>query len=409
VKKFNNIFRNLLCLAVPASAFLPAYAQTSDELLDQGRQAYLDYDFSGAGNKYAAAKKKLKKGESREVADIYSRQLDLARGFLERVENIVILDSLAVPKEEFFKAYRLPVSAGRLDNDSALPYEVADVEYVFTNEGEDFKMWAQLDTTGYYNIAESIRLTDGSWSEAHLAPLSLGQNGNAEFPFMMADGTTLYYASDGDESMGGYDIFIASRDPQTGEYLQPQNVGMPYNSPSDDYLLAIDELNGVGWWATDRNKLGDMLTVYLFKVNDMRRNYDPEEEEAPIEDLARISDFKATWQEGEDYAPLIAEVMSIKPVEKKKADFYFPMKGGIVYTSLDDFKTSAAKTKMKDYLDSLDDLNEEISRLDTLRREYSEGNGDSLKPEILSLEKEVEQKRVATKKLRNEIYRAEGN
>ena len=396
------------CAAALSVAVFPASAQTYDELLDRGRDAFLNYDFQEASRQYAAAKKKLKKGEDSEVADLYSRQLDLAEGFLSRVENIVILDSLSVPKEDFFKAYRLPVSAGSLENDKALPYEVEDVEYVFTNEGDDFKMWAQLDSTGFYNIAESIRLTDGSWSRPHLAPESLGQNGNAEFPFMMADGTTLYFASDGDESMGGYDIFVASRDPQTGEYLQPQNIGMPYNSPADDYLLAIDELNGVGWWATDRNNLGENLTVYLFKVNDMRKNYDPEEEEKPIEDLARISDFKSTWPEGEDFSALIAEISRIRPVEKKKSDFNFPMKGGKVFTTLDDFQTAGGKSMMKKYLEAEKSFDSDAARLESMRKEFAEGDS-SLRQSILSLEKDLEQQRRRLKTLSNDVYRAEGN
>ena len=85
---------------------------------------------------------------------------------------------------------------------------------------------------------------------------------------------------------------VATRDAADGEFLQPQNLGMPYNSPFDDYLLAVDELNGVGWWATDRKQLGDSLTVFLFKVNDLRRNYSPEDENLTA--FARVDDIILT-------------------------------------------------------------------------------------------------------------------
>ena len=50
-----------------------------------------------------------------------------------------------------------------------------------------------------------IRLLDG-WSEPE--PLmSLNEQGNVNYPFLMSDGITLYYASDGEGSLGGYDIF----------------------------------------------------------------------------------------------------------------------------------------------------------------------------------------------------------
>ena len=49
----------------------------------------------------------------------------------------------------------------------------------------------------------------------------------------MADGVTIYYASDG-EGLGGYDIFVTRYNTNTDTYLVPENVGMPFNSPYND-------------------------------------------------------------------------------------------------------------------------------------------------------------------------------
>lgn len=392
------------------AAFAPGVsAESFDEYISDARAAYQRYDFAEAARQLANARKKMKGDDliEKEESSLLQSQLNLAKSFIERVEKITVLDSISVDKAAFFKAYRLPASAGYLSDASSLPHKANDVEYVFTNEGEDFKMWAQPDSTGFFNIMESIRLTDGKWSEPVSAPDELRNGGNAEFPFMMADGVTLYYASDGEESLGGYDIFIATRDAATGEYLQPMNMGMPYNSPFDDYLLAIDELNGVGWWATDRNQLGENLTVYLFKVNDTRRNYDPDEEEANIADLALISDFHATQDPEEDYTELIESVRNISVEKKKKVDFYFPMKGGVVMTSLDDFQTSGGRAAMRKYLEAEKRLNEMSEELKSLRRDYARVSSSSLGQHILDLEKEIEAARVNLKALRNAVYKAE--
>ncbi len=228
-------------------------AQTvADELLDKGRKAYMDYDFDGASEHYANARKKAGKKASvefLETLDLYNRQLTMAENFLERVEKIEIIDSITVPKKTFFKNYLLPPSSGYLGDGAMLPNgaDADEVDYVFTNEGGDYKLWAQPDSSGVFRLMEAIRLTDGSWNPpAHLDD-ELSEGGDAVYPFMMADGVTLYYADNGDNSMGGYDIMVATRDAADGEFLQPQNLGMPYNSPFDDYLLAVDELNGVGW------------------------------------------------------------------------------------------------------------------------------------------------------------------
>lgn len=390
---------------------LTVSAQTFDEYMDAARTAYESYDFTEAARQMANAKKRMSSGDEIERAMFNSlqRQIDLSKSFIDRVEKIEILDSISVPKENFFKAYRLPASEGYIEGPEALPNKISEVEYVFTNEEGDFKMWAQPDTTRFYNIAESIRLTDGTWSKPTMAPLSLGGGKNAEFPFMMSDGVTLYFASDGEGAIGGYDIFVATRDAQTGEYLQPQNIGMPYNSPYDDYLLAIDELNGVGWWATDRNLLDDNLTVYLFKVNETRTNYDPDEEEYDIADLALITDFKATQDPDEDYSELLETIKNISSVKRKRIDFNFPMSGGRVYTTLDDFRTSGGKGAMKRFLEAERNLNSSEDQLSALRHQYHDNPSSSLKDRIRALEREVEKERENLKSLKNDVYHEEGN
>ncbi len=362
--------RELLFISSALLSFTMA-AQTVDELMDAGRQAFLRYDFSEAARNYAAAKKKARKNIP-PMLEEYEEELMKGENFLGRVEKLVILDSISVPKDDFFKAYKLPFSAGTLSTADQIPFrdeDTGEFNYVFTNEGDDFKMWAALDSAGNYTIRESIRLTDGKWQTPTATPDILNNGGDAVYPCMVSDGVNLYYASDNEDSLGGYDIFVVTRDAADGEYLQPQNIGMPYNSPYDDYMLAIDELNGVGWWATDRNCLDDDLTIYLFKVNDLRANYDPDETE-DLSSKAFLSDWKTTWGE-EDYSPLVKEVMAIVPgPARKKGDFIFPMPGGEIYTVMEDFKTSSGKTMMKKYINALKAFENKSERLSSLLHKF---------------------------------------
>lgn len=396
--------KKYITAALLLAAAVPAAGQTVEEYMDQGREAYLNYNFDEAQRLFDLARKKARKAIPEGIEED-ERKLSLAKSFLDRVEKLVILDSISVPKAEFFKAYRLPASSGRLTGADGLPFEEQDVDYVFTNEGGDFKMWSQPDSTGFYRINEAIRLADGKWHAPVQADSILNNGGDAIFPFMMADGVTLYFAADNEESLGGYDIFVATRDATDGSYLQPQNIGMPYNSPYDDYLLAIDELNGVGWWATDRNQLGDSLTVYLFKINDLRKNYDPEEE--GLEQLAAITDYKATWAPEEDYTAIIEEIMAIDPTaEKKRADFHFPLSGGRVYTTLDDF-SGAGRTAMQNYLAAKKTFDDNAAKLEGMRRKFATSKASSLKQNILDAEQALERERESLRKLRNAVYEAE--
>lgn len=380
----------------------------ADAALYLGRLDYLNYDFEGASNNYAAYRTMLKreKREADENLEKEEQQLATAESFLDRVEKIAIIDSINVPRDQFFKTYRLPASAGSLNPASVLPFvdrRGLDA-VVFVNEDGDRMIWSETDSIGNLHLMETMRLTDGSWHEPTPVGDSLSEGADADYPFMMADGITLYFASDGEGSIGGYDIFVATRDPATGEFMQPQNMGMPYNSPADDYMLAIDELNNVGWWATERNADADHVTVYVFVPNELRRNYDAESDE--IVSFARIDNFKAT-QEDKDYTRLLEEIAAINPAERpRKADFHFPMKGGEAYTTLGDFKSASARELMDTYLKAEAKSKKADAALRELRMKYAQGD-HSLGQQIARLEKEAEKRISELRKLRSDIYRAE--
>ena len=378
-----------------------------------GRLAFLDYDFDKATSLYGEFKRHREKSGQvvGETVERLENQLSIAENSLERVENIVVIDSIAVPAEEFFKYYKLSPSAGKFVPASDIPLEKHrnGVEMAFVNEGNDFMMWGEPDEVGNVRIVESTRLTDGSWQEPVPVPSFLHIGGYADYPFMMADGVTLYYASNGSGSMGGYDIFVVSRDAQSGEYLQPQNIGMPFNSPHDDFLLAIDEEEGIGWWATDRNLLGDKVTIYVYIVNDLRKNYDGDEDD--ILEKARLTDYHSTWNPADKskYEAMLNRISELGEggTEEQKGSFRFPMPGGKFYTELSDFQSVEARVKMEEYLNVEKKFQSLREQLDVLRRRYPENRPDNVKEEILSLEKDSERMIADLRKQRSEIYRLE--
>ena len=50
----------------------------------------------------------------------------------------------------------------------------------------------------------------------------------------------------------------------------PENIGMPFNSLANDYMMVIDELQKTGWFATDRNQPADKVMIYKFVPNDVK-------------------------------------------------------------------------------------------------------------------------------------------
>lgn len=54
--------------------------------------------------------------------------------------------------------------------------------------------------------------------------------------YMHIDGETMYLASQGHESLGGYDIFVSHKN--QGVWSRPENMGYPINTPYDDFFFA---------------------------------------------------------------------------------------------------------------------------------------------------------------------------
>jgi len=81
------------------------------------------------------------------------------------------------------------------------------------------------------------------------APINLGPGVNGpndeDAPFISVDNKTLYYASNGAKSIGGFDI-LYSEISSDGNWGESKNLGFPFNSTSDDvfYTTTIDGLKG---------------------------------------------------------------------------------------------------------------------------------------------------------------------
>ncbi|RAU83600.1 OmpA family protein [Pontibacter arcticus] len=94
---------------------------------------------------------------------------------------------------------------------------------------------------GDLDIYVSQRQKNGQWGR----PKSMGKTINTPFdddsPYLAKDGT-LFFASRGHNSMGGYDIFSAKYDSVARRFAKPVNLGSPINTPDDDtyYRLAPD-------------------------------------------------------------------------------------------------------------------------------------------------------------------------
>lgn len=91
---------------------------------------------------------------------------------------------------------------------------------------------------GGTDIWRCHKLPNGDWSRAENLGSSINTSGNEKCPFIHADGHTLYFASDGWQGFGGYDMYFANLADNNAAF--PTNMGLPINTESDDICLGVN-------------------------------------------------------------------------------------------------------------------------------------------------------------------------
>ena len=238
--------------------------------------------------------------------------------------------------------------------------------------------------------------------------------GNDDYPFMCPDGITLYFASDGEGSIGGYDIFMTRMDTETGRFLRPDNLGMPFNSTANDYMLVIDEVSNLGWFATDRNQPDGLVCVYVFVPNQGKVKYDTDAlgydgvlPYARLSSVAATQDNEAVLRTARQQ---LAMLLYSDNEDSRKGDFVFVIDDTRDYTRLSDFKSTEARKLFTEWQKRTAQHAADVRSLEQQRDAYASANAAERKrmsTAILGLEAKVEADAVAVEQMENEIRRLE--
>ena len=347
--------------------------------------------------------------KKRDTAEAEELMVKLRKGtnMIRAVENVAVIDSFVVDKQQFLEAYRLSPEAGKLAmaNDSACT--------AYSNEMGDKSFFAQRDANGNSSIYASIKMID-QWSTPSLQKGLDEDLSQLNYPFMASDGITLYFAAQGDECMGGYDIFITRADSDENMFLKPDNIGLPFNSPANDYMYAIDDYHNLGWFASDRYQPEGKVCVYVFVPNEQKvvHDYDLTDSEQ-LQALASLRSIAATQSNSEKLRigkQNLAQVLYAKEEVAKKGDFHFVVDDNAVYHVLADFRSAEAKKLFQQMSQTEADFKSLSADLDALRSKYAaadESQQKNLTPGILDKEKRVEQMRVELKSMSDKIRNIE--
>ena len=304
-----------------------------------------------------AQKKKKRPVKKPVVVVVEEPQEDpLITNMREMTQQIVIIDSIVTDKDRFLSQYRLSSETGTLTTTGQF-FGKSLSGYAFLNEMGNKVYFSRTDGSGFHRLYTSDKLGT-VWGEGTpLKGLSEGIT-DADYPFMMNDGITFYFAAQGEESIGGYDIFFTRYDSRSGSFLKPENIGMPFNSEANDYMYAADEETGIGYFVSDRRQPEGKVCVYIFILPETRRSYDPSKyTEQQIRDFADITRIADTWGNGNERRAALDRLKAIGTTDAPPAaetasatNTAIVINDRLTYTSVKDFRSPAAANHYRELL-----------------------------------------------------------
>ena len=342
-------------------------------------------------------------------------QQKLYKSMLPSTQKIMFVDSVDATKDDFMKHIKLSHDIG-----SIVKYED------FFNKKDSSGCYGFINGFGnkcYFSVPAG---KDGSrlytadklgekWQNDREIKELTSLVDSINHPYVLPDGLTLYFSAKSQEkSLGGYDIFVTRFDSEEGVFLEPENIGMPFNSPANDYMFVIDDMNNVGWFVTDRNKKNGHVTVYTFVPNDIRTNYDIEAlGEEKVNSLARIDSYRETWTSKAERNKVIKKIEAINSDDirdKKDNTMNFAINNSTVYRKPENFRSADARRmfeKMVKYEQQLETIEKSVAEKRIRYHVSPESARSRMAPEIIKAEKEYERLLNEVKLLQKEIINEE--
>lgn len=198
---------------------------------------------------------------------------------------------------------------------------------------------------GHADIYSAKRKDRTTWD----VPVNLGADVNTAEDeggiFLAPDGKTLFFTSQGYNSMGGYDIFKTVN--ENGKWSKPVNLGYPINTINNDMSLTLSADAQTGYFTSDRKGgLGDLdiykldLVHYPVLEKDMKYKTDS----LPAMGILKGTVFNAT-----DGTALEAEVVILDDKGAKVGSTMSSTGGGEYFITLSTAKVYEVKIELEGY------------------------------------------------------------
>lgn len=380
-------------------------------------------------NTYAQKNRQIRKADikksNKKAAKMPEENHLSVSDFLSSTARIMIIDSIVVDKDNMLKKIPFTETCGKMLKEEELfgkTNKADDTLTAYINGFSDRCIYSKLYSNGKTKLAIA-NLIGGKWSQGRILD-ELGEDfEDIGYPYIMSDGMTLYFSAvDKNNSFGGRDIYMTRLNTDSMRFYKAENIGLPYNSKANDYVCIIDDLNNLGWLATDRNQPLGKVCIYTFVPSDERwTDTDASLDENKLSALATITNIKATQYDKTVLTQATKRLEDIRQkansidIERKSAaqqeEIRFIVNDSTVYKRITDFISPTGRNMFVSMLKLKKQLEDNRQQIETLRHSISQSSSQkelrTIKAEISQLEKAIETNETEIKNIEKKIRNAE--
>ena len=237
-----------------------------------GKAYYRQFDFENSKKAFAEFKKRAKWQENNTL-DISGEltRLEGCSSFFSKALQISAKSSINTRFDSVFNMISHLLEMNILDispnANSSTVYHILTAE----NNTISGKYYYYAANTNMGLRGKDIfrikKLSDGNWAVPENLGFTINTFDDEDYPFFDSQANTLYFASKGHKSFGGFDIFKSNYDSLKNEWSKPEQMPFPINSQWDDFLFV--NIGTTPTFVSDRSSSsGQAIIYFLNKISE---------------------------------------------------------------------------------------------------------------------------------------------
>jgi len=203
-------------------------------------------------------------GTTRPIKKLNSNDPEEIRGYSENIKTIYYNSKNPITK---FYAIKKGLSYKKKGLNKFFNY-LKDLEihsmYETSTSDMTFISAKQKGKKHHYQLYMLKKLPNKKWSSAVSIPIT-NKKYNYINPFFHSPTNTLYFSSNLDNGLGGYDLYSTIFHSETNQWDAIENLGYPINSPYDEKNLCLTNDGSTGFISTQRE--GGFGKYDIYKIS----------------------------------------------------------------------------------------------------------------------------------------------